>query len=202
MHLLAWLLPSPFDLHLSKHFAHRNDSKALLLAFDHGSKTTTASDESFSASLDTLIDDIVETVAVLNRDGYLAAEKATIPPFVPILVYKAAAITTAKLQADVEPEANLRRLRVLRNALKVIARRWLAGGENLYQILLLQLIFFRTLFELTGRGHNSPDFEGSWRLGLALRLIRRVLSVNLCQHFWKVFPNCSTWSDKNCSLRC
>jgi hypothetical protein len=72
-------------------------------------------------------------VAVLNRDN-LADEKPTIPPLVTFLVYKAAAITTGKLQADVEPEANLHRLRVLRNALKVMAQRWLAGGENMYQI--------------------------------------------------------------------
>jgi hypothetical protein len=76
-------------------------------------------------------------VAILNR-GNLDAEKPTIPPFVTFLVYKAAAITTGKLQADVEPEANLQRLRVLRNTLKVIAQNWLAGGENLYQNLLIR----------------------------------------------------------------
>jgi hypothetical protein len=77
----------------------------------------------------------------LNRDN-LAAETPTIPPFVTFLVYKAAAITTGKLQADVEPEANLQRLRVLRNTLKVIAQRWLAGRENMCQILLINTKIF------------------------------------------------------------
>jgi hypothetical protein len=120
---------------LCKRFAILKDSRALLLAFDNGSKTKVSEDNS-SAYLNTLIDDVVETAAVLNRDN-LAAEKPTIPPFVTFLVYKAAAITTRQLQADVEPEANLPRLGVLRNNLKVIARRWLAGSENMCQILLI-----------------------------------------------------------------
>jgi len=70
--------------------------------------------------------------AVLNED-YIAAETRTIPPFVTYLVYKAAAITTAKLHTDLEPETNIRRLRVLRKALNVISQKWLAGGENLFQ---------------------------------------------------------------------
>ena len=100
-----------------------------------------ASNENSSASLNILIDDIVETVAVLNRDN-LAAEKPTTPPFVTFLVHKAAALTTGKLQADVEPEANLQRLRVLRITLTVIAQRWLAGRENMCQILLINIKTF------------------------------------------------------------
>jgi hypothetical protein len=79
--------------------------------------------------LDSLIDDIIAMVAGLDRDN-LAAAKLTLPPFVVFLVYKAAAITTGRLQADVDIEVNLQRLRVLRNTLKVTAQRWLAGGKN------------------------------------------------------------------------
>jgi len=99
---------------------------ALLLSLDNRSKTISL-DETTFASLDTLIDDIVEMVVVLNRDD-LPAKTPTIPPFVAFLIYKAAAIVTAKLQVDIEPEANLHRFRTLRNALKVTAQRWLAGG--------------------------------------------------------------------------
>jgi hypothetical protein len=111
-------------------FAILNASRALLLALENASKTI-ASEESSVDSLDLLIDDIVETVAALSRDNlHLDAGDATIPPFVTFLIYKAAAITTGKLQADIEPEASLRRLRVLRKALKVIAQRWINGGQK------------------------------------------------------------------------
>ncbi|KIM97034.1 hypothetical protein OIDMADRAFT_131616 [Oidiodendron maius Zn] len=109
--------------------------RALLLAFYNGSKATCsgASISSISqatAVLDTLIDDIVERVAGLNR-GSLEPEESSIPLFVIFLVYKAAAITTGRLQNGIKPEANLQRLRILRNSLAALAQRWLAGGENL-----------------------------------------------------------------------
>ncbi|KFZ15862.1 hypothetical protein V502_05375 [Pseudogymnoascus sp. VKM F-4520 (FW-2644)] len=112
-----------------------NDPRALILAFDNGSKATCsgASISSISqatAALDTLIDDIVERVAGLNR-GNLEPEESSIPFFVLFLVYKAAAITTGRLQNGIESEANLQRLKVLRNALIVTAQRWLAGEHYL-----------------------------------------------------------------------
>jgi len=142
---------------LYKHLAILKGPRALLFTFDHGSKAN-ALDESWSASLDKLIDDIVETVVVLNRDN-LPAENQTIPPFTTLLIYKAAAITTRKLQADVEPEVNLRRLRVLRKTLQIISQRWLAGGRNMYWILLINAKLFRTLLEFARWRHNSPSFE-------------------------------------------
>jgi hypothetical protein len=84
--------------------------------------------------LDTLIDDIVERVAGLN-EGNLVLKEPSIPLFVIFLVYKAAAVTTRRLQSDIEPEANLLRLRVLRSALMATMQRWLAGSEVLYLIL-------------------------------------------------------------------
>jgi hypothetical protein len=97
---------------------------------NHGSGAI-GSNENKSVSLNTIIDDIVEMVAKLHQDN-IAAKKYIIPLFVIFLIYKTAVITTAQLLADMEPKANTRRLRVLRNVLKVIAERWLAGGENLY----------------------------------------------------------------------
>lgn len=142
---------------LYKHFAILKDSRALLLTFDNGSKTK-ASDDNWSASLNKFIDNLAETVAVLNRDNLLA-EKPTIPPLTTFLIYKAAAITTRKLQADVEPEVNLQRLRVLRNALKIINQRWLAGGKNTYWTLLINTKAFRTVFKFARWRHNPTRFE-------------------------------------------
>lgn len=89
-----------------------------------------------NAALDTLIDDIVERVAGLN-EGNLLLQERSIPLFVIFLVYKAAVITTRRLQVDLEPAANLLRLRVLRSALMATMQRWLAGSELLSLILLI-----------------------------------------------------------------
>ena len=120
------------------------NSRALLLAFENGSKAT-CSGASISAmsqanaALDTLIDDIVERVAGLN-EGNLLLQEPSIPLFVIFLVYKAAVITTRRLQVDLEPAANLLRLRVLRSALMATMQRWLAGSELLSLIQKKNLI--------------------------------------------------------------
>lgn len=90
--------------------------------------------ESSSISLTAIIDDVADMVLVLQQDN-TSAEKVMIPPFVTFLIYKAAAITTVRLIADIEPQANMRRLKILRNALKVTAERWLSGGEKLLDLL-------------------------------------------------------------------
>src|ERR1700753_803610 len=82
-----------------------------------------------STSLDEQIDGIVATRAGLG-DKHLAAAKPVISPFVIFLFYKAAAITTTRLQADANREVDVQRLRVLRNALQLTTQRWLAGGSN------------------------------------------------------------------------
>ena len=109
-------------------------SRALLLVFEHGSKIQ-YSDENAScisqatAYKDVLIDKLVEIVRVLHEDEAVA-KKQTIPPFVTVLVYKAAAITTERIHTGINLEVNLRRLRILRSTLVVLAQRWLAGGER------------------------------------------------------------------------
>jgi hypothetical protein len=110
-------------------------NRALLLVFDIGSKTIVSD---VNTSLNTVIDDVVRRTTVLDKETI--AENRVIPPFVTFLLYKAAAITTRKLQADVEPEENLQRLKVLRSSLKVMAQRWLSGGKKtvkLHQIMLI-----------------------------------------------------------------
>jgi len=112
-----------------------NDTRALLLAFDHGSKatgpvTSFACASQATVALNSLLDEIVERVAILNT-GDLVLEEPSIPLFVTFLVYKAAVITTGRLQNGIDPEKNLLRLRSLRNILTATARRWLAGRENL-----------------------------------------------------------------------
>jgi hypothetical protein len=114
--------------------------RALLLAFDNGTKAT-CSGTSISiisqatTALDTLINNIVERVARLNVDKMEIGGDLTIPPFLIFLVYKAAAITTERLQSGIEPEINLQRLKVLRNSLRAISQRWLAGGESFCQVI-------------------------------------------------------------------
>ncbi|KAL3420604.1 hypothetical protein PVAG01_07049 [Phlyctema vagabunda] len=108
---------------------------ALLFTAENGSKPAAAcvSKEAAmqaNAFLDFLIDDIVERVAVLAGNNALATESG-IPPFLALLLYKAAAITTARLHNDVEPDVNLRRLKILRNGLARLASRWLAAGRFL-----------------------------------------------------------------------
>ena len=89
-----------------------------------------------NAALNTLIDDIVERVTGLNERS-LVLEEPSIPLFVVFLIYKAAVITTRRVQSDLEPEANLLRLRVLRGALVATMQRWLAGSKIIYLLLLI-----------------------------------------------------------------
>jgi hypothetical protein len=81
--------------------------------------------------LNKFIDDIVQRFAVLDRDD-LPAETPTIPPLTTFLIFKTAAVITRRLQDEIEPEVNLQRLIALRRTLKIIARRWLAGGKNTF----------------------------------------------------------------------
>ena len=115
------------NLHLLQAQSLKN-SRALLFALDNVIKST-SSDVNFSTALTSLINDIVAMIALLDRDDLVSAYP-TVSPFTVFLVYKAAAITTVKLQADVDPGANLQRLRVQRRILKSITQRWLVGGKS------------------------------------------------------------------------
>lgn len=111
------------------------------MAFDNGSKptcagTSTSTISQANAALDTLIDALVKRVEGLRSDT-IFPEEPSIQPFVIFLIYKAAVITTGRLQNGIQPGSNMQRLRVLRNALIVIAQRWLAGGENPHRFFLI-----------------------------------------------------------------
>ncbi|EGU73271.1 hypothetical protein FOXB_16216, partial [Fusarium oxysporum f. sp. conglutinans Fo5176] len=106
-------------------------STALLLAYENGTKAI-GPDETFTCVsaattlLNAKVDGISDMVAVLDRYD-LATNALPLPPFVTFVVYRAAAITTGRLQSGFEPEANSQRLKILRRALRSIAPRWLAG---------------------------------------------------------------------------
>lgn len=122
---------------LYSHYVVSNNYSALLLAFENGSKGT-CGDMSVcdisqaTEAVNSLIDDIVKHVADID-ENFGAPEELSVPPFVIFLVYKAAVITTGKVQNGIE--GNLQKLRILRKALTSTAQRWLAGGENLCYIL-------------------------------------------------------------------
>lgn len=52
-----------------------------------------------------------------------------LPPFVTLLVYKAAAIVTEKLVMDSHSNEGLKNLRILRNFLGIVGERWLGCSE-------------------------------------------------------------------------
>lgn len=52
-----------------------------------------------------------------------------LPPFVTFLVYKAGAIVTERLLMDIDSNEGLRKLRILRNFLRIVGERWLGGRE-------------------------------------------------------------------------
>ena len=52
-----------------------------------------------------------------------------LPPFVTFLVYKAAAIITERLLTNSGSNEELKKLRILRNFLRIVGERWLGCGE-------------------------------------------------------------------------
>ncbi len=52
-----------------------------------------------------------------------------LPPFVAFFVYKAAAIVTERLLKDAELDENMRKLKILRNFLRIVGTRWLSCSK-------------------------------------------------------------------------
>ena len=71
------------------------------------------------------ITDIVESFTL----GSQSIDFNLLPPFVTFLVYKAAAIVTERLLTDSDPNEGLKKLRILRNFLKIVGQRWLSCSE-------------------------------------------------------------------------
>lgn len=143
------------------------DGSALLLAYENGTKAI-GPDKTFTCAsaattlLNAKVDDISDMVTVLDRYD-LATKALSLSPFVTFVVYRAAAITTGRLQSGSEVEANSRRLKILRRALRSIAPRWLAGGEKLYQAHCI-----RSCLHVTERYTKLLDKDTSPRILKAL----------------------------------
>jgi hypothetical protein len=79
---------------------------------------------SLAALLSTLIDTI-EPFAL----GMQSIDFNFLSPFVAFLVYKAALIVTRGLVVDSGSDEEMRKLKILRNFLKIVRERWLGCGE-------------------------------------------------------------------------
>lgn len=128
-------------------------SRGLLLLFEDGSKAysidydTSEYHAQALASLATLIETIVQMVQPFS-EGQDVIDIGNLPPFITFLVYKAAAIVTESLRIGDGSKKGLRRLRTLRDFLKLLSRRWRAAGKQSNQKYLCYiLITHRTILK-------------------------------------------------------
>lgn len=75
-----------------------------------------------------MIEDIISLFKGPEEDT-VVVDVQTVSPFILHLIYKAAAIVTARLHSSLDLESNLQKVRTCRKILKVMGQRWLAGGE-------------------------------------------------------------------------
>jgi len=108
------------------------ETRALLLAFENGSKLPP------SESCNTLaMASLIHTLAAITSTvepftlGTRSIDFNLLSPFVPFSVYKAAAIITERILTGIGVTEGLRQLRILREFLKTVGTRWLAGGKLL-----------------------------------------------------------------------
>jgi len=112
---------------------------ALLLAFQNGSKVplipgvTENCNFIATTSLISVLSTITSTVEPFTL-GSQSIDFNFLPPFVTVLVYKAAAIVTEGLLMDIDSNEGLNQLRILRNFLRTVGERWL-GCERYLKLL-------------------------------------------------------------------
>jgi hypothetical protein len=109
-------------------------ASALLLAFENGSNVPLiagvtdnckyVAEESLAAVLST-VTGTIEPFAL----GMQPVNFNFLPPFVTFLVYKAALVVTRGLSVDSSRHDEMRRLRILRKFLRIVAERWLGCRE-------------------------------------------------------------------------
>ncbi|KAK9252678.1 hypothetical protein V1507DRAFT_436037 [Lipomyces tetrasporus] len=112
---------------------------ALLLAFEDGSKVpliagvTENCKSVATTSLISIVSTITSTVEPFTL-GMQSIDFNFLPPFVTFLVHKAAAIVTGWLLMDSDSNEGMRKLRILRNFLRIVGERWL-GCERYLKLL-------------------------------------------------------------------
>ncbi|KAF4631364.1 hypothetical protein G7Y89_g6759 [Cudoniella acicularis] len=112
---------------------------ALILAFENGSKVpliagvTDNCNSIATTSLISILSTITSTVELFTLSTQ-SINFNFLPPFVTFLVYKAAAIVTERLLMDIDSNEGLKKLRILRNFLRIMGERWL-GCERYLRLL-------------------------------------------------------------------
>jgi hypothetical protein len=81
-----------------------------------------------TTSLISVLSTITSTVELFTL-GTQSIDFNFLPPFVTFLVYKAAAIVTERLLMDSDWNEKMRKLKILRNFLRIVGERWLGCGE-------------------------------------------------------------------------
>jgi hypothetical protein len=109
-------------------------NSALLLAFENGTKVPLTADATencnfiATTSLISVLSTITSIVELFTL-GTQSIDFNFLPPFVTFLVYKAAVIVTERLLMDSDWNEKMRKLKILRNFLRIVGERWLACGE-------------------------------------------------------------------------
>jgi hypothetical protein len=109
-------------------------NSALLLAFENGARVpllpgvTENCNSIATTSLISVLSTVTSTVEPFTL-GTQSIDFNLLPPFVTLLVYKAAAIVTEKLLMDSKWNEGLKQLRILRDFLRIVGERWLGCSE-------------------------------------------------------------------------
>jgi hypothetical protein len=102
----------------------------LLLAFENGTKVSSSANAAgncgsiATASLISILSTITSTIEPFTM-GTRSINFSYFPPLVTFLVYKAAMIITERLSRQLDANDELKKLRILRKFLKIVAKRWL-----------------------------------------------------------------------------
>ncbi|KAF2799372.1 hypothetical protein K505DRAFT_265804 [Melanomma pulvis-pyrius CBS 109.77] len=111
-------------------------STGLFLIYENGNQTLYL-DEATSkcraqsvVALASMIEDIISLFKGPEEDTIIV-DVETVSPFILHLVYKVAAIVTARLHSSLDLESNLQKVRSCRKILKFMGQRWLAGERYL-----------------------------------------------------------------------
>ncbi|GFG25991.1 hypothetical protein IFM61606_05954 [Aspergillus udagawae] len=102
----------------------------LLLAYENGTKARITDGQTFTcqslatSSLNSILTTITDTVYPFVS-GTRAIDLDRLPPFITFLVYKAAGLVTERMWMEFDSTEALRKLRILREFLKMVKARWL-----------------------------------------------------------------------------
>jgi hypothetical protein len=120
----------------------------LLLAYENGTKAQITDGQTFTcqslatSSLNSILTTITDTVYPFVS-GTRAIDLERLPPFITFLVYKAAGLVTERMWMEFDSTEALRKLRILREFLKMVKARWLCCGTLTQEVPGLGLLTAR-----------------------------------------------------------